>query len=67
MPKIVFADLRLGELADDPENGSVRDLPYFMVQNGFFLGDGKTLAYYPMPSEKDLQTRYYEWWRSASM
>ncbi len=101
VPKIVFADLRLGELADDPQKGSVRDLPYSRiehlrdcliqlrkapgkntktvdrvapeefpyrtVQNGFFIGDGKTLAYYPMPSEKDLQTRYYEWWRSASM
>jgi hypothetical protein len=101
VPKIVFADLRLGELADNPEKGSVRDLPYSTiehlrdcliqlraapgkstktvdriapeefpyrtVQNGFFLSDHDTLRYYPMPSEKDLQTRYYEWWRSASM
>jgi hypothetical protein len=101
VPKILFADLRLGELADNPEKGSVRDLPYSTiehlrdclmqlraspqkssktvdrvspeeipyrtVQNGFFLGDSSALRYYPMPSEKDLQTRYYEWWRSASM
>jgi hypothetical protein len=101
VPRIVFADLRLGELAGDPEKGSVRDLPYSAVEhlrdclielrkgggkntktvdriapeefpyrtvrNGFFLGDPGSMAYYPMPSEKDLQTRYYEWWRSASM
>lgn len=28
MPKIVFADMRLGDLANDPENGKVADLPY---------------------------------------
>jgi hypothetical protein len=38
-----------------------------MVQNGFFLADRAAMRYYPMPSEKELQTTYYEWWRSASM
>jgi hypothetical protein len=28
LPAICFAELRLGELADDPERGAVRDLPY---------------------------------------
>jgi hypothetical protein len=101
VPRIVFADLRLGELAEDPEKGSVRDLPYSAIEHlraclselrkgggkdtktvdrippeelpyrtvksGFFLADQGGIAYYPMPSERDLQTRYYEWWRSASM
>ena len=28
LPAICFVELRLGELADDPERGAVRDLPY---------------------------------------
>ena len=28
MPAICFVELRLGELAEDPERGAVRDLPY---------------------------------------
>ncbi len=31
LPAICFAELRLGELADDPERGAVRDLPYSNV------------------------------------
>ncbi len=101
VPKIVFGELRLDELAADPERGSVRNLPYTNIEhlrdclmqlrktrekstktvdriapeefpyrtmlNGFFLGEHGSLVYYPMPSENDLQTRYYEWWRSASL
>jgi hypothetical protein len=101
VPKIFFADMRLGGLATDPVKGSSRDLPYATlehlrdclvalraspskgtktvdrtppeeiplraIQHGFFLGDVKELAFYPMPSEQELQTTYYEWWRSAVM
>jgi hypothetical protein len=100
VPKIFFAGLSLGELADNPETGSVRDLPYpniehlrscitelkkaphketktvdrmapidfpyRLVENGFFLGDAKGMLFYPMPSERELQTTHYVWWRSAS-
>ncbi len=100
VPVIFFAELDLGELAKDPENGSARnlpygaiehlrgcvkelgtqphkstktvdrippvDFPYRMVQNGFYLGNGKDLLYFPMPSEHELQTTHYIWWRSAS-
>ena len=99
VPKIVFADLRLGELAANPETGSVRDLPYpniehlrsciaelkkdphkgtktvdrmaplefpyRMVETGFYIGDHKEMVFYPMPSERELQTTHYVWWRSA--
>jgi hypothetical protein len=99
VPKIFFAQLSLGELSENPETGSVRDLPYpniehlrscitelktdthkstktvdrlaptefpyRMVQHGFFLGDAKGLLFYPMPSERELQTTHYVWWRSA--
>ncbi len=100
VPKILFAELRLGEIAANPETGSIRDLPYQniehlrsciaelkttphkgtktvdrmaptefpyrMVENGFYVGDGKEMLFYPMPSERELQTTHYVWWRSAS-
>ncbi len=100
VPKIFFAELSVGELAENPETGSVRDLPYpniehlracitelkkdphkgtktvdriapaefpyRMLEFGFFLGDSKDMRYYPMPSERELQTTHYVWWRSAS-
>ncbi len=43
------------------------DFPYRTVQDGFYLGNGKELVYYPMPSEQELQTTHYIWWRSASL
>jgi hypothetical protein len=43
------------------------DFPYRAVQNGFYLGNGKELRYYPMPSEQEMQTTHYIWWRSASL
>jgi hypothetical protein len=33
VPKICFVDLRLGELAESPEHGRVRDLPYFAIEH----------------------------------
>lgn len=99
VPKLLFAELSIGELAENPETGSIRDLPYpniehlrsciselqkgsrkstktvdrlaqpdfqyRMLENGFFLGDGAEVRYYPLPSEQELQTTHYVWWRSA--
>ena len=100
VPKICFVDLRLGELAQNPVDGKVRDLPYYAVEHlrdcliqledpekhtktvdrihpqwfpyrpadtGVYVGSGKEILLYPFPSEEDFQTKYYEWWRSASM
>jgi hypothetical protein len=100
VPKICFVDLRLGELADDPDQGSAADLPYSQldnlrkclvdiknlkdkhtktvdrihpqyflyrtIQNGFFIGSAQSVLYYPFPAEKELNSTYYEWWRSAT-
>ena len=41
--------------------------PYRTVRNGVFLGSADALVYYPFPSDEELQTTYYEWWRSASI
>ncbi len=100
VPRLLFADLRLGELAENPESGNIRDLPYShvehlrdclaqlragsgkptktvdrmpamevpwrTVEHGFFLAEPGAVRYYPLPTPKELQTTYYEWWRSAS-
>jgi hypothetical protein len=99
VPKICFVDLRLGELAHNPETGSIFNLPYSQIDNlkdclsqvkndpqkqiktvnrtqqqhliyrtidkGFFIGEGDNILFFPFPSEKELNTRYYDWWRSA--
>ena len=41
--------------------------PYRTVDTGFYVGNGKELRFYPFPVEKDLQSRHYDWWRSASI
>lgn len=33
VPKICFADLCLGDLAEDPERGGIRDLPYYAIEH----------------------------------
>ena len=100
LPAVCFAELRLDDLADDPRNGAVGDLPYKnmehlrnclvslktksvmtkmvdrlpsngipfrTVKNGFFVGNQKQLLYFPLPEEKELVEKYYQWWRSATM
>jgi hypothetical protein len=101
VPRICFTELRLGDLANNPESGSARDLPFHAVDHlrdclvqlrdnpgketktvdrvhpqsfpyqtvagGVYLGDSRELRVYPFPSEKELQSTYYEWWRSASI
>jgi hypothetical protein len=101
LPRLCFVDLRLGELAVDPERAVIHDLPYHAidhlrdclvqlkrnpekgtktvdrnhpqsfpyrsVETGVYLGDSKELLFYPFPSLEDLQSKYYEWWRSASI
>ncbi len=100
IPKIAFADMKLGELADDPEHGKVSNLPYpsinhlrtclsslheksdkktkierrgmrpdiifYMVQNGFYIGDQKDFLYYQMPDEDALLGEHNRWWNSAA-
>ena len=46
-----------------PANG----IPYRTVKNGFFVGNQKKLIYYPLPTEKELVEKHYQWWRSATM
>jgi len=41
------------------------DILYRTIKNGFFIGDQKDFFYYPFPSRKELEGKYYPWWRSA--
>jgi hypothetical protein len=100
VPRIAFAELKLGALSTDPANGNGDDLPYVairhlrdvlldfakntkdsklvlkqvkqgviyrMVERGFYVGDHLDFAYYPFPSPDELQSTYYDWWRSAQV
>jgi hypothetical protein len=100
LPAVCFVELRLGELAQDPEYGVVRDLPYFnidhlrqclvelktktvhtkmvdrihpasfpyrMIKNGVFVGNEERFLYFPLPSQEELRSEHYRWWRSANM
>ncbi|MGK7397678.1 MAG: hypothetical protein ACNS62_24100 [Candidatus Cyclobacteriaceae bacterium M3_2C_046] len=41
------------------------EILYRTCKNGFFVGDQKTILYYPFPSREELESKYYVWWRSA--
>ncbi|MEX2381522.1 MAG: hypothetical protein WD490_03995 [Opitutales bacterium] len=101
LPRVVFCDLILGDLAENPDKGSDENLPYPQIEHlrdclleiqgeaekttktvframpdnlvfrtirsGFFVADQKSFSHYPMPSLEELETNYYDWWRSAQM
>jgi hypothetical protein len=41
------------------------DMPFRTLEGGFYIGAGRDIKYYPMPSASDLETIHHEWWRSA--
>lgn len=41
------------------------DIPYRTIKTGFFVGDNDHYLFYPFPSIKELEEKYYPWWRSA--
>lgn len=43
------------------------EFPFRMVKNGFFLGIGSELVYYPMLSPMVLRKDHSNWWRSANL
>ena len=100
LPAVCFAELQLGELADNPEYGSVGNLPYAKIDHlrqclvdlrtktvhskmvdrvssasfpyrtlrmGLYLGNRERLMCFPMPSQEELRSKHYRWWRSADM
>ena len=43
------------------------EFPYRMVKNGFYVGNGTDLAFYPMLPHRELRDNYSQWWRSANI
>lgn len=100
VPRIVFSELDLGELASNPARGSSQDLPYRhldhlrdclqeladedketklvekevpegayyrMVKGGFYVGDQSDFAFFRFPSDEELNSTHWRWWRSAQI
>ncbi len=38
---------------------------YRTIRGGFYVGDQEDFAFYPIPSPDELESSYYNWWRSA--
>lgn len=43
-----------------------RSFLYRCVSNGFYVGDQEEMIYYPYPSQEELETKYFQWWRCAN-
>ena len=41
--------------------------PFRTVGSGAYVADAQKLLFYPFPSLADLQSKYFDWWRSASI
>jgi hypothetical protein len=41
--------------------------PYRTIKSGIFVGNQEELRYFPLPSQEELRTKHYRWWRSANM
>lgn len=39
---------------------------FYVIENGFYLGDGEDFAHYPMPPEDALLGEHNRWWNSAN-
>jgi hypothetical protein len=38
-----------------------------MLKSGIFVGNTEKLIFFPLPSQEELRTKHYRWWRSANM
>jgi len=41
------------------------DVLYRTVRGGFYVGQGREVKHYPMPSVAELDSTFHDWWRSA--
>jgi hypothetical protein len=41
------------------------DVLFRTIRKGFYLGDQKEFAFYPMPTRESLESDHFTWWRSA--
>lgn len=61
----------IGQLVDDPEKHTKtvnRIQPQqvcYRCAEGYYVGGGEGMAYYPMPPHKEVEREHYAWWRGA--
>ena len=63
----------LTELKADPSkktktislNNTLLEASYTLIRHGFWFAAGNELLFYPMPTLKDLESKYYDWWRQV--
>ncbi len=76
LPYQALAHIRdvLEELQNRPEKCSKLvqrrsrgGLPWRLIQNAVYVGDADEFAVYPFPDRATLETRWYDWWRSAQI
>lgn len=46
---------------------TLAEFSYRTIKNGFYVGKGDDMLYYPMPNKEELENKYYLWWRSAQV
>ncbi|MBI9070953.1 MAG: hypothetical protein JEY94_05110 [Melioribacteraceae bacterium] len=59
------------ELIDKPEKlnktislgGLLGDISYKFLRHGFWFAKGEKLKFFPMPSEAELEDKYFYWWK----
>lgn len=42
---------------------ALTDLSYRCLRHGFWFADGDKLKFYPMPTETELEDKYFYWWK----
>ena len=68
-PSRLYAFLR--ELQSDPTkktktvslSTTLVEASYALIRHGFWFAAGNDMLFYPMPSNEDLENKYYDWWR----
>lgn len=44
----------------------LREVPFSYIRHGFWFEDGSDLLFFPIPSEEDMESKYFGWWKYAS-
>lgn len=58
-------DHKVGRPTKIVNRGLRPDILFYMVRSGVFVGSGKGMRFFPMPSEDVLESEHYLWWHSA--
>ena len=54
-----------GRMTKIVNRGLRPDILYYLIRSGLYIGDGREMRYFPLPSEDQLASEHYLWWHSA--